>query len=107
MKDKLLTLLGFAAKAGKLCYGMNACVASILTSKAKLLVIASDISSKSRKEINFHADKKNIPVIFLQEIDIQTLSNAVGRKCGIISVNDSSFAEGLAKANNTGGNANE
>lgn len=107
MTDKFLTLLGFATKAGKLSFGMNACVSSILTGRSKLTVIASDISPKSRKEIIFHADKKNIPVILLQEIDIKALSDAVGRKCGIISVNDSSFAASLTKANITGGNANE
>lgn len=107
MTNKFLTLLGFAAKAGKLSYGMNACVSSMITGKSRLAVIAADISPKSRKEIIFHADKKNIPVITLQEFDIQTLSDAVGRKCGIISVNDSSFADGLTKANITGGNANE
>lgn len=99
MNDKFLTLLGFATKAGKLAFGMNACISSILTGKAKLAVIASDISPKSQKEIIFYADKKNIPVFLLQEIDIQTISDAVGRKCGIISVNDSSFADSLAKTN--------
>ena len=107
LTDKVLTLLGFAAKAGKLSYGMNSTVSSILTNKAKLAVLSGEISPKSQKEIIFYANKKNIPVTVFEEFDIQTLSDAVGRKCGIISINDSSFADALAKAGNTGGNANE
>ena len=105
MTNKALTLLGFAAKAGKLSYGMNAAISAILSGKSKLTLVSGEISPKSRKEIIFHADKKNVPVLLVQEFDIHTLSNAVGRKCGIISVNDSSFADALNSM--TGGNANE
>ncbi len=107
MTSKTLTLLGFATKAGKLAFGMNASVSAILSGKAKLVLTACDLSKKSCKEIAFHSQKKNIPVIHLEEFDIQTLSDAVGRKCGIISVNDSTFAQALTKALTTGGNANE
>lgn len=107
MTDKTLTLLGFATKAGKLAFGMNASVSSILSNKAKLVFTASDLSQKSCKEIAFYSQKKNIPIIHLKEFDIQTLSDAVGRKCGIIAVNDSSFAQALSEASLTGGNANE
>ena len=107
MNNKPLTLLGLATKAGKLSFGMNAAVSSILTNKAKLLIVSGEISAKSRKEIIFHATKKNVPVKVFEEFDIQTLSDAVGRKCGIISVNDSAFADALTKACMIGGNANE
>lgn len=105
--EKVLSLLGFAAKAGKLSCGSFAATGSIRKGKAKAAVISGDISEKSRKEICFYAAQKNIPVIILRDFDIQAVSSAVGRKCGILSVNDSSFAGAVLAAVQTGGNANE
>ncbi len=98
MTDKTLTLLGFAAKAGKLSYGAAKATASIYGARAHLIVTASDLSQKSKKEITFHAAKKQVPVIRLTTNDSQTLSNAVGRKCAVLSVNDESFAAAIVKA---------
>ena len=95
MVSKIISLLGFASKAGKLSFGYEAAEAAVKAKKALLVLTACDISAKSRKEITFFADKNNIPVISLDGIDIQTVTNAVGRKCGIISVNEHGFAESL------------
>ncbi len=102
MNNKILTLLGFASKAGKLSFGMDMSLASIKAGKSSLIVCASDVSDKSKKEIGFHTQNKNVPFIFLTDEDIDTVSKAVGRKCGIISVNDKSFADAIK-----GGYAND
>ena len=101
MNNKVLTLLGFAAKAVKLSYGMNAVKYAITSGKARLVLTACDISPKSRKEIAYFCEKENVKHITLENIDMDTVSAAVGRKCGIISVNDSGFADSI------GGNAND
>ena len=105
--SKVLTLLGFAAKAGKLAFGFDAACSALSQKKSKLLLIANDVSPKSKKEIQFFGDKFKIEVIVLENTDMQTLSHAVGRKCGIISVNDMSFSNGLISAINAGRNLNE
>ena len=105
--DKVLTLLGFASKAGKLSYGFDATRTSLCQKKSKLLLLANDISQKSKKEILFFGDKYNVEVIELEQTDMQTLSHAVGRKCGIISVNDQTFTDGLLVAINAGRNLND
>ncbi len=102
MNNKILTLLGFAAKAGRLSFGMDMSLASVKAGKSFLIVCAYDVSDKSKKEISFHTLKKEVPLIVLTDIDIQTVSKAVGRKCGIISVNDKSFADAIK-----GGYAND
>lgn len=107
MNNKILTLLGFAAKAGKLSFGMDTAVSAIQSSKSRLVVVSGEISAKSQKELTFYADKKGIPVKVFREFDIQTVSKAVGRKCGIISVNDSSFADAVIKAAQLGGTIDE
>ena len=95
MSSKVLTLLGFAAKAGKLSYGFSAGLEALTRTKARLIITASDVSPKTKKEINFYAEKKGITVVTLKNTEIFGLSNAVGHKCGIISVNDIGFTEAL------------
>ncbi|MBQ3547762.1 MAG: ribosomal L7Ae/L30e/S12e/Gadd45 family protein [Clostridia bacterium] len=102
MNNKILTLLGFASKAGKLSFGMDMSLASIKAGKSFLIVCAGDVSAKSKKEINFHTLNKNVPFIVLTDENIDTVGKAVGRKCGIISVNDKSFADAIK-----GGYAND
>ena len=96
--NKILSLLGFAAKAGRLSFGYEAAVSSVKSRKACLVVTTEDISQKSRKEIVFFCGKADIKSLVLEGISIKDVSDAVGRKCGIISVNDSGFADALIKA---------
>lgn len=117
MINKVLTLLGFAAKAGKLSFGMDSCVQTLKKNKSRLIITACDISKKSLKEINFYAEKSSVRVITLDDCNIETLSGAVGKKCGILSVNDGGFSDGIigeininecpADRSIQGGNANE
>lgn len=107
MNKKILSLLGFAAKAGSLSYGFGAVTDMIKASKAFLVLIAEDISAKSCKEVFYFSNKYNIKAITLNGIDINAVTNAVGRKCGIISVNDKGFAGALNKALIEGGFAND
>ena len=51
MNDKILTLLGFASKSGKLSYGFDAVKTALSQKKSKLVLIANDVSQKSKKEI--------------------------------------------------------
>ncbi len=100
--NKILTLLGFASKAGKLSFGMDKSKEAIKKKTSCLVISASDISEKSQKEIRFFTSNNNIPLISLTDINIEAVSNAVGRKCGILSVNDKSFADAIR-----GGYAND
>lgn len=106
LNNKILSLMGFAAKAGKLAFGFDKSAQSLKEKKSFLIVTAEDISQKSLKEIKFFADKSGVKHITLNGVDIFTLSNAVGRKCGVISVNDKGFAEAMY-LNFVGGNAND
>ena len=107
MKDKTLTLLGFAAKSGNLIYGANAATEALKAKKAFLAIAAADVSPKTIKEIRFFAEKSSLPVLILENECIESLSNAVGRKCGVVALTDRQFAESVLKAAKTGGNANE
>ncbi len=107
MNNKELTLLGFAAKAGKLSYGMDAVKTALLQKKSKLVLMANDISPKSQKEVLFFAKKQNVTVNVLRDYNMETVSHAVGRKCGILSVNDSSFSNALTSELEAGRKIND
>ena len=100
MNNKILALLGFASRAGRLSCGMNAATEAIFKGKSELCVAACDLSAKSLKEINFHAMKNNVRVIILDDCNIDVLSAAIGRRCGVLSVDDKSFADGIIGAAN-------
>lgn len=95
MNSKLLALLGFASKAGKLSYGMNTTVAALKSGVSKLALAAADTSDKSKKELIFHADKFGTESIILNGITAEELSRAVGRQCSVLSVNDTGFADAI------------
>ena len=105
--SKVTALLGFAAKAGKLSYGMDAAQKTLKGGKARLVTAACDVSPKSRKEAAFFANKGSVEFLTLEGLDIETLSVAVGRRCGILTINDSGFANAILKAYTRGGNAND
>ena len=108
MNNKILSLLGFASKSGNLSYGFSSCLEALerkkakliicaksLSEKTKLIVCGADLSEKTKKEITFHAQKTGVEVLTLKTVDIFTLSNSIGHKCGVISVNETGFAKSL------------
>lgn len=99
--------MGFASKACRLSYGMDAAVAAVKKGKSRLIITADDVSQKSKKEIVFYTAKYSVESITLNGVNMQSVSDAVGRRCGILSVNDSGFADALKKAYFEGGNAND
>lgn len=97
MENKILTLLGFASKAQKLSFGFASSSEAIKGKKSKIIIVSSDISEKSKKEIKFISEKYSVQVLELAETNQTKLSAAVGRNCGIISVNDNSFASAISE----------
>ncbi len=106
VQNKILTLLGFASKALKLDYGMNKTIEAINKKRSCLIIVASDLSHKSKKEILFYTTKQNIRLVTL-EVTIENLSTAIGRKCGVLSVNDNGFADAIFNIQEAINNAND
>ncbi len=105
-RDKTLTLLGFASKALKLEYGMQKSIEAIKKNRSKLIVAANDLSEKSKKEILFYATKQNVRLLTI-DVTVEKLSTAVGRKCGVISVDDNGFADAIYNNQEANSNAND
>ena len=93
LKDKVIALLGFAAKAGSVCFGAAESIAAVRSKKAKCVFFASDISKKSRKEILFHCDRSGATAYELNGMSMDELSHGIGRKCAVVAVTNDSFCK--------------
>lgn len=94
--DPVLSRLGLARKAGKLTVGFAASKEACVSGKAQLVVVASDISDKSFKEIKYFSGGE-IPVSRVTHTILE-ISHSVGIKCGIVAVCDDGFAKAIMQA---------
>lgn len=95
MNDPVLSRLGMARRAGLLSPGFENAKNCLKGNIAKLIVIASDVSVKTEKEIRFFSGGK-IPVVKINKT-IFEVTNAIGTKAGVVSVNDEGFAKAILK----------
>jgi len=77
--------LGLCRKAGALEIGFDAAVTAMKFGKVKGLLISSDISVKTLKEIKFHAEKYKTDVVYLPG-DKTEVGNIIGISAGVIAV---------------------
>lgn len=90
--SKLMNLLTICRKAGQLELGFDPMKEALSGGKAQAVIIASDISAKTEKEVRFFADKKKVPAV-KSEITIEDAYRGLGKKAGIFTICGSGFAE--------------
>ena len=90
--NKLLGLLTMCRKAGQLQMGFDAMKEALTGGKAKAVIIAADVSSKTEKEARFFADKYNIPAK-KTDTSLDEIYQALGKRAGILTICDDGFAK--------------
>ena len=79
-------------KLGKIVSGMDAVIEDIKKNKVKLVILAKNISEKSKKNIEFVCTNNGIKVIELSTME--ELGKIIGKKDrAIIGIKDESFAK--------------
>ncbi len=96
MNDKILSLLGICRRAGKLVIGADPSVDSINKHKSRLLICADDFSQKSSKSVLAAAHKNNVKTFTINRSK-EEMSFALGKLCGVLSVEDKGFADKLTQ----------
>lgn len=98
MQDKLLSFLGICRKAGKLNWGHDTCLESIMRDKAKICLLAADASERLKKEFKKAAtyNGRDLP-IFETDFTMQDIKNATGLKAGVLTTEDEGFAQKIAE----------
>ena len=94
MKNKVLSLMGFAKKSGNLVSGVNTCTFNLEKGKVKLMILTEDISAGSEKKIMKAIRKANVNFVKYGTID--ELSHATG-ECGrsVFGLLDDNFASSI------------
>lgn len=86
-------LIGLARRAGALSYGTEGCIKDLRGKKSELIIMSSDISEKTKKEVIFSSNNVDI---LLSDITKEELGKIIGtRPTAVISVNDSNFKKGI------------
>ena len=95
-KDKVLSLLGLAARAGRLASGSTPVENAVRSGNACLVIIARDASENTGKKFRDMCTYYQVP--FFTYKDRDALGHAVGKDYrAVLAVTDEGFAEGIRK----------
>ncbi len=96
--DRLLSLLGLCKRAGRLSWGHDTCVAAVENGRARVFLLASDVSQRTKKDILRAAQEKGITIELLQtDYTMAQLQKATGCFAGILTTYDEGFASKIAE----------
>lgn len=94
VNNKVSGLLGLATKAGKVVAGYEAVCECIEKKKAKLVIVSTEASDKTKSNIKYICEKNN--VMCIEYAEIKFLSKAVGKENkAIIGLKDNNFATAI------------
>ena len=92
MENKVLSYLGFAAKARKLVTGYNTCIYMMEKKKIRLLILAEDLSENSVKKMVSASEKHKVPCrIYGAGEQLSKITGTAGK--GIFGITDENFAK--------------
>lgn len=88
--NRLIEFLGICRKAGKLTYGAAQTQEMMKYGKVVCVLIMSDTSEKTIKEMNFY-NKDNILILHLESTK-EELKQVLKSACGVIGITDENLA---------------
>lgn len=93
-KNKILSMLGLARRAGRLSMGHDMALKSLHAGKAKMILFACDSSERLRREFQVTTEKNKISVpVFIPPVTISEIHYSCGYKAGVITVDDENFSK--------------
>ena len=93
---KLLSYMGFAARARKLASGYNTCVFTMEKGRIKLLIIAEDLAENSKKKMIAAAGRLKVEYrVFGDSDEMSHMTGTAGK--GIFGITDENFAKVISK----------
>ena len=99
--NKILGLIGLAARARKVSFGADSVELEAQKNKVYLIILAQDSSSRTKEKFQKISEKYNVPIIITQTIE--DLSKAIGKSNkAILGIEDINLASEIQKINNGG-----
>lgn len=96
MRDKVLSLVGLATKAGRCASGEFMTERSVKSGTAALVIVASDASENTKGMFRNMCEFYKVPIYFYADKD--TLGHAMGKEFrASLAILDEGFADGIQK----------
>ncbi len=96
VRDKVLSMLGLAARSKNLVSGGYMTEQAIKSGRAYLVVIAEDASDNTKKRFGNMCEFRGVPYEYYSEKEI--LGHAVGKEeRTVVAVTDAGFADSIRK----------
>lgn len=95
-----ISTLGLVFKSGNMVFGFDAVKEELQKPDTKMagILLSSDLSAKTKKEIEFLRDKFCPSLEILPtEWDMEQIGKTIGKKTGIIAIMDEGFWKSLNK----------
>ena len=98
MNNKLCGLLGIARRSGHILIGFDAVRAALLAGKTQLILLASDCSPKTEKELRFAGRDTTCP-IHTVDMTKDEMAAALGlqKPVAVVATDDPGFAKAMLK----------
>ena len=95
-RDKVLSLISLATKAGRCASGEFMTEGQTKSGRASLVVVAEDASDNTKKKFQNMCEFYEVPIYFYKDKD--TLGHAMGKEMrASLAVLDEGFAKGILK----------
>lgn len=94
--SNVMGILTMCRRAGKLRLGMDMAKDGAKTGEAKAMLVATDISEKTLKEIRFVCAKYNNLPIYSMGMTMNEVGFSLGKTIGVAAVCDKGFAEKIS-----------
>lgn len=97
-RNKMLSLAGLAAKAGRIASGEFSVEKAVKTGRGHLVIVAEDASANTRKKFSDMCSYYQVPILFMQTRE--ELGRAIGKEFrASIAVLDAGFAKAMLNEN--------
>lgn len=91
---RLLSLLGLARRANRLSLGSDPAEEALRKGQARLVLLAEDLSQHTAGGVRFAAEEAGVDVL-TTACTMDEISMALGKRTGVVAVNDAGFAKKL------------
>ena len=94
MQNKVLSMLGIAAKSGNVKSGEFSTEKSVKSGKSFLVIVADDASENTKKKFRNMCEFYDVPVYFLS--DKESVGKSMGKEIrASLSIQDENFAKAI------------
>ncbi len=91
LNNELMSFLGIVVKSGNMSFGYNCVKEGVYKNKIRLILLTSDLSEKSKKNILFFLKGRDVEYFQISET-MAYVGDLLGKASGILGISDENMA---------------